>query len=63
MARQLGRHRPTIYREIKRNTFLDREMPDHDGYYTARLPTVSPGSGVAVGSWLTSQYSNSGDRI
>ena len=33
MARQLGRHRSTIYREIKRNTFRDREMPDYDGYY------------------------------
>lgn len=32
MARQLGRHRSTIYREIKRNTFRDRELPDYDGY-------------------------------
>lgn len=35
MARQLGRHRSTIYREIKRNTFRDRELPDYDGYYSA----------------------------
>jgi IS30 family transposase len=34
MARQLGRHRSTIYREIKRNTFHDRELPDFDGYYS-----------------------------
>ena len=33
MARLLGRHRSTIYREIKRNTFHDRELPDYDGYY------------------------------
>ena len=33
MARQLGRHRSTIYREIRRNTFRDRELPDYDGYY------------------------------
>lgn len=33
MARQLGRHRSTIYREIRRNTFRDREIPDYDGYY------------------------------
>jgi IS30 family transposase len=33
MARQLGRHRSTIYREIKRNTFRDRALPDYDGYY------------------------------
>ncbi|MDQ0323773.1 IS30 family transposase [Pararhizobium capsulatum DSM 1112] len=34
MARRLGRHRSTIYREIKRNTFRDRELPDYDGYYS-----------------------------
>lgn len=34
MACQLGRHRSTIYREIKRNTFRDRELPDYDGYYS-----------------------------
>ncbi|UXN67510.1 IS30 family transposase (plasmid) [Phyllobacterium sp. A18/5-2] len=32
IARQLGRDRSTIYREIKRNTFRDREFPDYDGY-------------------------------
>jgi IS30 family transposase len=34
MARLLGRHRSTIYREIRRNTFHDRELPDYDGYYS-----------------------------
>ncbi|UPA27323.1 IS30 family transposase [Shinella oryzae] len=34
MARQLGRHRSTIYREIKRNTFHDRDLPEYDGYYS-----------------------------
>ncbi len=34
MARLLGRHRSTIYREINRNTFHDRELPDYDGYYS-----------------------------
>ena len=33
MARQLGRHRSTIYREIKRNTFRDHALPDYDGDY------------------------------
>lgn len=34
MARLLGRHRSTIYREIRRNSFHDRELPDYDGYYS-----------------------------
>ena len=34
MARQLGRHRSTIYREIKRNTFHDRELPEYSGYFS-----------------------------
>lgn len=33
MARQLGRHRSTIYREIRRNTFHDRELPEYSGYF------------------------------
>ncbi|MGH6809256.1 MAG: transposase, partial [Ensifer adhaerens] len=37
MARQLGRHRSTIYREIRRNTFHDRELPEDSGYF----PTVA----------------------
>ena len=34
IARQLRRHRSTIYREIKRNTFHDRELSNYDGYYS-----------------------------
>lgn len=33
IARELGRHRSTIYREIRRNRFVDRGMPELDGYY------------------------------
>jgi IS30 family transposase len=33
MARRLGRHRSTIYREIRRNTFHDRELPQYTGYF------------------------------
>ena len=47
MARQLGRHRSTIYREIKRNTFHDRELPDYDGYYsTEARPQARPADGL-----------------
>lgn len=41
MARQLGRHRSTIYREIKRNTIRDRELPDYDGYYSTVADSIS----------------------
>ncbi|MBP1884549.1 hypothetical protein J2Z50_002839 [Ensifer mexicanus] len=37
MARQLGRRRSTIYREIRRNTFHDRELPEYSGYF----PTIA----------------------
>lgn len=33
MARRLGCHRSTIYREIRRNTFHDRELPEYTGYF------------------------------
>ncbi len=33
MARQLGHHRSTIFRELRRNTFEDQQMPDLNGYY------------------------------
>lgn len=33
IAEEIGRHRSTIYREIKRNSYRDEELPDLDGYY------------------------------
>jgi len=33
IAQKLGRHRSTIYREIKRNRYTDEELPYLDGYY------------------------------
>lgn len=33
IAEKLGRHRSTIYRELKRNNFRDRDMPDLNGYH------------------------------
>ena len=33
IAATVGRHRSTVYREIKRNRFEDDEHPDLNGYY------------------------------
>lgn len=41
VARLLGRHRSTIYREIRRNTFHDRELPDYDSYYSTVAHDIS----------------------
>ena len=35
IAAKLGRHRSTIFREIARNKFEDREIPDLSGYFCA----------------------------
>ncbi len=33
IAEKLHRHRSTIFRELRCNTFEDRETPDLNGYY------------------------------
>ncbi len=33
IAEKLGRHRSTIFREIKRNMFIDEVFPNLNGYY------------------------------
>lgn len=33
IAAEIGRHRSTVYREIKRNRFVDEELPKLNGYY------------------------------
>jgi transposase, IS30 family len=33
IAAEIGRHRSTVYREIKRNRFIDDELPKLNGYY------------------------------
>ncbi|WP_371929604.1 helix-turn-helix domain-containing protein [Phyllobacterium sp. 21LDTY02-6] len=33
IAEKLGRHRSTIFRELKRNRFIDAQIPDLNGYY------------------------------
>jgi len=32
IAQAIGRHRSTVYRELKRNRFVDDEIPDLNGY-------------------------------
>ena len=33
IAAEIGRHRSTVFREIKRNRFVDDELPKLNGYY------------------------------
>lgn len=33
IAEKFGRHRSTIFRELKRNMFVDKMIPDLNGYY------------------------------
>ena len=33
IAAEIGRHRSTVFREIKRNRFVDHELPKLNGYY------------------------------
>jgi len=62
IAEKLGRHRSTIFREVRRNTFVDRQIPDLSSYYCvtahemacerrAKLLTVEayPVDGVKIG--------------
>lgn len=33
IAAEIGRHRSTVFREIKRNRYVDDELPKLNGYY------------------------------
>lgn len=33
IAGELGRHRSSVYREIKRNSYVDDELPELNGYH------------------------------
>ena len=33
IAAEIGRHRSTVHREIKRKRYFDGELPDLNGYY------------------------------
>ncbi len=41
IADELGRHRSTIYRELKRNRLDDEENPYLDGYYSSVAQTMA----------------------
>jgi IS30 family transposase len=41
IAEKLGRHRSTIFRELHRNSFIDRELPELGGLLRYRCPRPS----------------------
>ena len=43
IAENLGRHRSTIFRELKRNAFADAQMPDLNGCYCVTANDMAVG--------------------
>lgn len=41
IAADLNRHRSTIYREIKRNRFVENELPQFSGYFGVTAETFA----------------------
>jgi len=41
IVRLMGCHRLTIYREIRRNSFRDAELPEYNGYYSVVADNIS----------------------
>nr|WP_237212582.1 helix-turn-helix domain-containing protein [Ruegeria lacuscaerulensis] len=37
IAAEIGRHRSTVYREIRRNGYADGELPHLSGYYGVKV--------------------------
>jgi IS30 family transposase len=55
IAEKLGRHRSTIFREIKRNTFVDKVVPDLIGYYCVVAHEMACERRAKLRSWCASQ--------
>ena len=43
IAAEIGRHRATVYREIRRNRYLEDELPNLNGYYGVSAQRVASG--------------------
>jgi IS30 family transposase len=50
-----GRHRSTIFREFKRNTFVDKLIPDLNGCYCVTAHEWLENGGLNSGSWYVSR--------
>ncbi len=59
IAEKLGRHRSTIFREIKRNMFVDKVVSDLSGYYCVTAHSMACEDAPSCGSWCASQMSGS----
>ena len=55
IAEKLGRHRSTIFRELRRNAFTDLQMPELNGYYCVRPTTWRVTDVPSCASWRGSR--------
>lgn len=54
IARRLGRHRSTMYREIRRNTFPHNQLPEYTGYFGTIVDELRREGGDVWGKLLRS---------
>ena len=45
IAEKLGRHRSTIFREVRRNVYIDKEWPELSGYHCVTAHDMACESG------------------
>ena len=55
IARGLGRHRSTVYRQIARNGFIDEEIPYPNGYDSSVAQIIAGREGSDVATWCASR--------